>query len=176
MRRRVKILLIGPLKSGKTAVANLLAEYQDTLVQTYRPTVGCRVLEFEKELKEKHDGSGRVLIQLWDVSGDPKYEKCWPAIQRNTNGIIFVYDSSIAADTDMDYWIKGFSKEMGLSPQFCIAFANRINPESKTKIPPMKGVVNVEFSQEAPQAIQVAFDKYVQGLVVNSKLPEDGAS
>eukprot|EP00826_Nyctotherus_ovalis_P034187 TRINITY_DN2809_c0_g1_i1.p1 TRINITY_DN2809_c0_g1~~TRINITY_DN2809_c0_g1_i1.p1 ORF type:complete len:193 (+),score=54.19 TRINITY_DN2809_c0_g1_i1:59-580(+) len=173
MRKRVKVLLIGPLKSGKTAIANLLAEYQDTLIQTYRPTVGCRVLEFEKELKE---GSGRVLVELWDVSGDPKYEKCWPAIQQKTNGIVFVYDSSTAADTDMSYWIEGFSKKMKLAPQFCIAFANRINPESKTKIPPMKGVVNVEFSQETPQAIQVAFDKYIQGLMTNTKLPEDGTS
>lgn len=36
----------------------------------------------------------KLQIELWDVSGDLKYEKYWPAIQRNTQGIIFVYDST----------------------------------------------------------------------------------
>ena len=174
MRTKVKILVIGPSKAGKTSVSNLLAEYQDTLIQTYRPTVGCRILEFEKEVKSSREG--RALIELWDVSGDPKYEKYWPSIQLNAHGIIFVYDSSNPTpDTDMDYWVKGFPKKMKLSPQACVAFANRVNPESKTRTPPMKTLVNVEFTQNTPQAIQVAFDKYIQGVLGTMKNPEENA-
>ncbi len=72
----IKILIIGPLQSGKTAVANLLAERSQTDVvsNNYRPTVGVRILEFEKEAPRnpKRPGQERVMIELWDVSGDPK--------------------------------------------------------------------------------------------------------
>jgi len=33
------------------------------------------------------------MVELWDVSGDIKYERCWPAIQENVTGIILVYNS-----------------------------------------------------------------------------------
>ena len=53
MHKRIKILLVGPTRSGKTAISNMLAEYQDNLLLSYRPTVGCRIHEFEKEIKAK---------------------------------------------------------------------------------------------------------------------------
>ena len=168
MHKRVKILLVGPMKSGKTVISNMLSEYQDNLSQSYRPTVGCRIHEFEKELKFKAGASTKVLIELWDASGDPKYEKCWPAIQRDANGVIFVYDSSTSTpDTEVEYWVKEFPKKMHLNPDVCMAFANKVNPESKTHVPPMKGLTNVECSQDTAQTIHVAFDKYVQGLITH---------
>ncbi len=41
----------------------------------YRPTVGVRIVEFEKEAPKnpKRPGQGKVLIELWDCSGDPKF-------------------------------------------------------------------------------------------------------
>lgn len=174
MHRRLKILLVGPTKAGKTAISNMLAEYQDNLTQSYRPTVGCRIHEFEKELKGKQGTASKVTLELWDVSGDPIYEKCWPAIQLNANGIIFVYDSSATTpDSEMEYWVKEFPKKMRLEPKFCMAFANKQNPESKSQAAPMKGIVNVECSQDSAQTIHVAFDKYLQSLL--SVPPSAGA-
>lgn len=82
----MKILLVGPSKSGKSALASFLAGISDGAVpaQPPLPTVGCRILELER--------SG-VPVELWDVSGDQSYENCWPAIKHNADGIIFVYSS-----------------------------------------------------------------------------------
>jgi uncharacterized membrane protein len=46
-------------------------------------------LEIEKEAPKhpKHPIQEKVMVELWDISGDVKYERTWPAIQENTTGI-----------------------------------------------------------------------------------------
>ena len=46
---RVKILILGPSKAGKSTVANLLGDLQDGLGAIYRPTIGCRIVDFERD-------------------------------------------------------------------------------------------------------------------------------
>ena len=71
---KVKVLVIGPKNSGKSTIANLLAGRKQVTTKNYRPTVGCRILEFEKEAPQNPNlpGDQRVTIELWDVSGDQK--------------------------------------------------------------------------------------------------------
>jgi energy-coupling factor transporter ATP-binding protein EcfA2 len=82
----MKVLLVGPSKSGKSALASYLAGISDGAIpaQAPLPTVGCRILELERN---------GAPVELWDVSGDQSYENCWPAIKHNADGIIFVYSS-----------------------------------------------------------------------------------
>ena len=67
-------------QSGKTTLANFLSDAKDAIGQ-YRPTVGCRILEFQMEtLQPVHHNSSRTSnnnisnseIQLWDCSADRK--------------------------------------------------------------------------------------------------------
>ena len=60
----LKILVIGPEGSGKTAITNFLCGKSNVLEVPYRPTAGVRVVETERELKNK-----TTIIELWDVSG-----------------------------------------------------------------------------------------------------------
>lgn len=71
----VKILMIGPVQAGKSTISNFLADREDILQATYRPTAGVRIVEFEKEAPKnpRRPGQEKVLIELWDVSGDVKY-------------------------------------------------------------------------------------------------------
>ena len=39
---RVKLLIVGPQKAGKSTITNILGDLQDTPSQTYRPTAGVR--------------------------------------------------------------------------------------------------------------------------------------
>lgn len=61
---KLKILVIGPEGSGKTTVTNFLCEKSNVLDIPYRPTAGVRIIETEKEVKNK-----RTTIEFWDVSG-----------------------------------------------------------------------------------------------------------
>ena len=44
---KVKVALIGPCESGKTLLANFLADATENSIQEYQPTKVARALEFE---------------------------------------------------------------------------------------------------------------------------------
>jgi GTPase SAR1 family protein len=81
MSNPLKIVVIGPTKVGKTVITNTLSEFSNIVPQDYRPTVGIRILECEKEFTEEQIKNNKYLksnnltkakIQLWDMSGDRK--------------------------------------------------------------------------------------------------------
>ena len=76
-------------------IANMIADHDEAFgspnVGPYKPTVASRILECERELSAKWD-TDNVTVELWDVSGDHKYESCYPAIMDKCNGVILVYD------------------------------------------------------------------------------------
>jgi Rab-like protein 5 len=92
MSSTVKILVIGPTKSGKSTIANIIGELSEGPSENYRPTAGCRIVELERDPPPAVSNFGKFNLELWDVSGDFKYEKCWGPIQKDAAGIIFVYD------------------------------------------------------------------------------------
>ncbi len=88
-----------------------------------------RILEFEREVSKSQSRSFDkigVSVELWDVSGDqqyvafylgccesmlsyikiqPRYEACWPAIMKNTNGVIIVYNpDNRQQDQEVGLW------------------------------------------------------------------------
>lgn len=67
-QRVVKIIVIGPSQSGKTAIANYLANRLDGIQKDYRPTAALRIVEFNKEapVNRKRPGQETATIQLWD--------------------------------------------------------------------------------------------------------------
>ena len=48
---------------------------------------------------------GRESIELWDISGDKKFEKCFPAIMKGAVGVILVYNPDDAEHVNqLQYW------------------------------------------------------------------------
>ena len=41
---KVKIAVVGPVKAGKTTIANFLSDTSDSIGTEYVPTIGCRFL------------------------------------------------------------------------------------------------------------------------------------
>jgi GTPase SAR1 family protein len=71
-----KLLVVGPHQSGKSRFANLMAGIQTQ--GAYDPTVGARILEFERTLTMrskdgKRENQVAFPVECWDVSGDVKY-------------------------------------------------------------------------------------------------------
>lgn len=64
---KLKILVIGPEASGKTAVVNYLSQKANVLEAPYRPTNSVRIVEHETEVDNR-----LVSIEFWDVSGKAK--------------------------------------------------------------------------------------------------------
>ena len=60
-----------------------------------------RIIEIEKTAPNTSGIlGGNINVELWDVSGDWRYEKCWGPIQKDANGIIFVIDPASPAGED----------------------------------------------------------------------------
>ena len=78
---KVKILVLGPQRAGKSTLSNILGDLQDGLSTVYRPTQGCRIVDFERDPPANVSQFGKIHVELWDVSGDFKYEKCWAPCQ-----------------------------------------------------------------------------------------------
>ena len=85
----MKLLMIGPCKSGKSSLATFLSGMSESPTPSGipLPTVGCRILELS---------SHGVGVELWDISGDQSYENTWPAIQQNADGVILCYSPETA--------------------------------------------------------------------------------
>lgn len=127
---KAKILVVGPTEVGKTTIANYLAEHTTGLTQPakYKPTQALRVLEFDREVPagDAGRGSGSLSVELWDVSGDQKFEGCWPAIIKGAVGVVLVYNPEKKEHEHMAaLWYEWFVQNPGLDDRQCLVFAHR---------------------------------------------------
>ena len=121
---KVKILVIGPKETGKTYISNFLGDATENIAGSYKPTAAVRILEFENKLNVNNQ-SVKADIELWDTSGDHRYESCWPAIRQDVNGVIFVYDPANNAHShELDVLFSYFVEQSGLKETNCFVFSN----------------------------------------------------
>ncbi|KAJ1505511.1 Intraflagellar transport protein 22 [Coelomomyces lativittatus] len=97
----VQILLSGPKHAGKTVIANFLASFPGSY-QTYSPTQGVRILEFEKTLPSKSGLSKSVKVELWDTSGSESLIPIWASL--SFHGYVFVINPDVCQDTTLEPW------------------------------------------------------------------------
>ena len=170
---KVKILMVGPAETGKSTLANMLADISEGPSGSYRPTKGCRIVEFEKDvpLAVKKQFAGKIFVELWDCSGDLEYEKCWPAIQKGTQGIIFVYNpKNQNCEKDMEFFINNFAKASKVLPKQWMAYSHHFDAgESTLSSKPLhcfKGLnVVSDWTAENSSTVVPAFDKYFSHLM-----------
>ncbi|XP_073956327.1 intraflagellar transport protein 22 homolog isoform X3 [Choristoneura fumiferana] len=86
---KLKILLIGPSASGKSLIANFISE-STNIEEAGAPkaTQGVRIVEFELSNINVNDKIYNNDIELWDCSGDHRFESCWPALRVGVQGVI----------------------------------------------------------------------------------------
>merc|ERR1711862_457830 len=171
MEKKLKVLILGPTGSGKSCITNFLAEKMDPIPRNYNPTCGVRIQEFEKTVSHPRAPAGECwLIQLWDLSGDPRYENCWTACKHETNGVIIVHNGDIKiVEEDFLGWIKAFPHKMNIAPNYCLGFAhhpsgnmNHVDQKSFMKFGLHIYHTTVE---EGGSTIIPTFDKFIQTLV-----------
>eukprot|EP01112_Ceratiomyxa_fruticulosa_P013712 TRINITY_DN3872_c0_g1_i1.p1 TRINITY_DN3872_c0_g1~~TRINITY_DN3872_c0_g1_i1.p1 ORF type:complete len:207 (-),score=53.71 TRINITY_DN3872_c0_g1_i1:79-699(-) len=139
---KLKILVLGPLKTGKTTLCNFLSGqgkvHSGKGPETYHPTVGVRIIEFDRELERPRRLS--IQVELWDCSGDKKYEYGWPAVMKDAQGILFVfnpYDANVGArgqqERELENWHSRFAPSIGLRDTQMSVFAHNSTGEQQQK-------------------------------------------
>ncbi len=130
----VKILVVGPSMSGKTCVANFLCGVRETPLEPYRETVACRILETELQGLNFNKataargiaGTGSAKVEVWDLSGSQRYQSCWPAIMKDADGLILVFNPEVKTqDREVEQFYKTFSGPLKLKDSCCVIFAHK---------------------------------------------------
>ena len=158
---KVKIVIAGPSGSGKTVIANLLSDQSDSPTST-TPTVGVRILEIERDPpKTGRRGESKIQVELWDSSGDHRYEKCWPAIKKDAQGVILVF-SPDDPPTAMENWAANFPVRMGISQSQCLVLVHYKTgkPGTMPQMPrQLERVSSFQTSLEDASSVKVPFEK-----------------
>jgi hypothetical protein len=185
----VKIVVLGPAESGKSSIADFLAGIRDGPPSEYRPTVGCRILRFTRENLRIFDTKRKATIpirranvELWDVSGNTRFETCWEAIRDGTDGILFVFNpEGKGSEKDLDPWFKNFAVPLGLKlEQQCMILAHRTTSgpkQSKIRIP--KSLSRIPLAQTSldfeADILREDFDKLLAACyAIKRDKQEDG--
>eukprot|EP00760_Papus_ankaliazontas_P006928 PhM_4_TR13233/c0_g1_i1/m.36190/K07935/IFT22, RABL5; intraflagellar transport protein 22 len=129
---RVKVLVVGPSKVGKTCIVNYLSNHSDHPAQDYKETVASRVLDFELTVGSNRR-SAKVLVELWDVSGNPKYQNCWPAIYYEAQGAIFLMNPEIRnQERELEFWHKSLVEKARIPDTCTLTFVHHSSPPTVT--------------------------------------------
>lgn len=125
----LKVALVGPKSSGKTRIANHLAGLLFPSEIKTEPTIGCRILTFDKQFPTKTREGAAVdvvtRIELWDLSGDMRFEACWPAVADEMHAVIVVFDpGSKQQAQDVRLWCEWFAARGRLQNEQCMIFAH----------------------------------------------------
>jgi small GTP-binding protein len=120
--RTMKIVVVGPVGSGKSTISNYLAGSKDSLItEKYSPTIGVRILEIEVKL----EGSNDINVELWDASGDTSFEGCWRAIMADSDGVLLVYNPDAPSqDQQIMDWFEFFVRKNGLKDEQCVVLVS----------------------------------------------------
>ncbi|KAH9578690.1 hypothetical protein LSM04_002361 [Trypanosoma melophagium] len=197
---RVKILLLGPSRSGKSTLADFLSGMRDAPTKTYRETRPLRILELELGLDHlrptgRHPPAARrAIVQLWDLSGSSKHQAGWPAVAANADGIIYVFNPEIrGAEKELVLWYKNFAQDqdqldeannfvLRVPDKHSLIFSHHSTmPEvavGDNAIPPMpkqlKGIRAVETSLDyQSDNFKSAFDALVEQIVISRITAEE---
>lgn len=89
----IRLVVVGEPFVGKTALTELIANGQPS--KASRSTAGCHIHVKLVDTSGSQAGDGtprRFFVELWDVSGQPKYEQLRSVFYKQINGVILVYD------------------------------------------------------------------------------------
>ncbi|CAC9527670.1 conserved hypothetical protein [Leishmania infantum JPCM5] len=195
---KIKIIVVGPVKSGKTTITNFLSGTRETATSKYYETNPLRIVETEIELDSRNltdrrvvfsggdAKTKRVLVQIWDLSGNSKHQAGWPAVANGADGIIFVFDPALRnGEKELSLWHKTFAVNQSeldalgnfavrVPDKHCLVFAHHSTPPNNVAgegLPSMpKGLEKIKVLETSldyhSDNFKAAFDKLIESIVV----------
>jgi len=85
----------------------------------------------------------RADIELWDCSGDHKFENCWPAIANEMGGVILVCDPELDKEhnKDLQTWYGFYVEQQSMRDGQAIVFAHSKSGQPANHRPRLSGGV-----------------------------------
>lgn len=169
---KAKIILIGPSESGKTVLSNFLSDTVETVGGEYSPTQGVRILEFETQNEGSSDKHSSCEVELWDCGGNFKFESCWPALMKDSNGVVIVFNPDIPSHLEeIETWHSAFISSQGLQDSQCLLIAHhKPGSGADNARPPLAShlsrlpLIHSNLEEE-PEDTRQAFRRYLENVI-----------
>ncbi|XP_069471117.1 intraflagellar transport protein 22 homolog isoform X3 [Ambystoma mexicanum] len=169
---KAKVLLVGPSECGKTVLANFLSDATETIGGEYNPTQGVRILEFESSSGNMSNKSSGCEVELWDCGGDLKFESCWPAMMKDSQGVAIVFNPDLPSHLkELEMWHLSFVHQQRLQDSQCLLLAHH-KPGSgadrgRLILAPSLAKLKLIHSNldEEPEDVRMEFLKFLEGVV-----------
>ncbi|KAF7688675.1 intraflagellar transport protein 22 homolog [Silurus meridionalis] len=169
---KVKILVIGPSECGKTILANFLSDTVETIGSEYSPTQGVRILEFESQNLGSGSKDSACEVELWDCAGDFKFEACWLALMKDSNGVVIVFNPDIPSHLkEVETWHSTFISSQSLQAGQCLLIAHHKPGSgadmSRPQLAPQLNKLPLIHSnlEEDPEGVRQEFCTYLGNVV-----------
>ena len=134
MNSDLKIVVVGPPQSGKTELENIIAAISKGFKGDCQPTYCLRIVEFTAQI-DVFNLQTNVSAQLWDTSGDAKYNAAWPAIAYQADGVVLVYNAyDKNQGRQIEQYAKSFAKD--INEDQCIVVAHKIGESEEKPVRP----------------------------------------
>lgn len=166
MAAPIKILLVGPSKARKSTIASFITGIAESIGESVGPTIGVRILECDR---------GGNSTELWDVSGDQAFEGTWPAVQKDAEGVLLMFDpEGLGQARELELWHEWFVQKTGIPPERVAAWA--VTPAPYMGALPSIPEVTVEsFSIDTAESMRRAFDRFVNRVASEASSGGGGA-
>uniref|UniRef100_A0A7S1IVR6 Uncharacterized protein n=1 Tax=Eutreptiella gymnastica TaxID=73025 RepID=A0A7S1IVR6_9EUGL len=191
---KVKILVLGPERSGKTAIVNHVSGFKET-TSDYKPTVALRIVEYEASglnfnksanpsiANRYSGGTSKASVELWDVSGHVRYQSCWPAIMKDANGILFVVNPEMKnCEKELENWHKSFVGPTRIRDACLLCFGHRQGTQNKSTMPQQKPKLPKQFAkikfcetslEYGSDDFKADLDRLVENIVITRREAEE---
>ena len=129
---KFKIIFLGDKYVGKSSILNRF--YQDKYEADYNATIGLDFLNKNSEINGES-----IRLQLYDTSGQEKFQNLIPMYIRESNIILIVYDITIKDSfTHTEYWVKTI-KDLKREDAIVVLIGNKIDLEDKRAVSTKEG-------------------------------------
>ncbi|KAF8564637.1 hypothetical protein P879_06634 [Paragonimus westermani] len=180
---RLKLVVVGPTKCGKSYLCNFLSESVEQVTEEYRPTCGVRfvfldphilrisfssIIEYELNTTIVNKPC-KVELELWDLSGNRKYENCWPACFKGSHGAIFVYNPDHSEHIkELEDWHMISSRNMQLKESSCCVISNKKSNAGRDAVSlpsALERFQRLTCSFEEAEKLRDQFEKFISQLI-----------
>lgn len=169
-----KVVMIGAVAVGKTAIANRL-QFQ-VFDDEYQPTVGAGYIPYKTKCKGKE-----VELQIWDTAGMERYKSLGSIYYRDSNAAIIVFDQTSQESANaIEKWLDNFRMTVQGHCYIGIAANKDDLPDKVVDLEKVKKWCNSQgfsffvTSAKTGAGVTEMFTSVIEALIQNGGSPSNG--
>ena len=109
-----------------------------------------------------------MRIELWDISGDRRFESTWPAIKYGANGVIIVLDAvNEKYEATIDEWMNNFCNDINPENVTCFSYKKE-NSKGLSKMKQSHQFPNMNIAEvtNSMDSLLPHFNKFITKLLL----------